>query len=89
MYCSCDYTSPPIGRGVYVAKQHYDAIGHRRSRVLTFDKGEELEVVNAVPGSDWWEATSLRTGKQGEVPSSFLTRKYDELLNLDQMRLVG
>ncbi|CAI8050161.1 Guanine nucleotide exchange factor VAV2 [Geodia barretti] len=69
---------------IFVAKQRYDAIGHRQSRILTFDRGEELEVTNPVPGSEWWEATSLRTGRQGEVPSSYLSKKHDDL-NLDQM----
>ena len=70
---------------VFVAKQRYDAIGHRQSRILTFDRGEELEVLNPVPGSEWWEATSLRTGKQGEVPSSYLARKPEDL-HLEHMR---
>ena len=70
---------------VFVAKQRYDAIGHRQSRILTFDRGEELEVVNPVTGSEWWEATSLRTGRQGEVPSSYLSKKHDDA-HLDQMR---
>ena len=42
--------------------------------------------MNPVSGSDWWEAVSLRTGKQGEVPSSYLSRKYEELQQLEQMR---
>ena len=67
---------------VFVAKQRYDAIGHRQSRILTFDRGEELDVVNPVPGSEWWEATSLRTGRQGEVPSSYLSRKHDDHLEV-------
>ena len=77
-----------LGQGtLFVAKQRYDAIGHRQTRVLAFDKGEELEVMNPVLGSDWWEATSLRTGKQGEVPSSYLTKKpEDQLPHFDQMR---
>ena len=55
--------------------------------MLAFDKGDELEILNPVMGSEWWEATSLRTGKQGEVPSSYLIRKLDEQLP-DQMRWV-
>ena len=27
------------------------------NRVLSFEKGEELEVVNPVPGADWWEVS--------------------------------
>ena len=73
--------------GVFIARQRYDAIGPRQSRVLAFDKGDELEVMNPVMGSEWWEATSLRTGKQGEVPSSYLVRKHDEQFP-EQMRCV-
>jgi guanine nucleotide exchange factor VAV len=81
-----DMHAGAMGHGtVFVAKQRYDAIGHRQSRILTFDRGEELEVVNPVQGSEWWEATSLRTGKQGEVPSSYLSRKQEEL-HPEQMR---
>ena len=44
------------GRGqVFVAKQKYDAIGNRSNRVLSFDKGEELEVLNSNPNVEWWE----------------------------------
>ena len=35
-------------------------------------------MANPVPGSEWWEATSLRTGRQGEVPSSYLSRKHED-----------
>ena len=40
---------------VFVAKQKYDAIGNRSNRVLSFEKGEELEVLAPVPGQEWWE----------------------------------
>ena len=71
---------------VFVAKQRYDAIGKRQSRILAFDRGEELEVTNPVPGSEWWEATSLRTGKQGEVPSSYLARRPEDM-HMEHLRL--
>ena len=35
----------------------YDAIGPRRDHVLSFDKGEELEVLNASGNSEWWEVS--------------------------------
>ena len=57
---------------IYVAKQRYDAIGSRKNRVLCFEKGEELEVLNASPLTEWWEAISVRTGVRGEVPASYL-----------------
>ena len=41
--------------------------------------------MNPVQGSEWWEGTSLRTGKQGEIPSSYLIKR-DE--HPDQMRCV-
>lgn len=40
---------------VFIAKQKYDAIGNRSNRVLSFEKGEELEVLAPNPGSEWWE----------------------------------
>ena len=57
---------------IFVAKQRYDAIGTRKNRVLCFEKGEELEVLNASPLFEWWEAVSLNTGNRGEVPASYL-----------------
>ena len=68
---------------MFVAKQGHDAIGHCQSRVLTLDQREELEVMNPVSGA---EATSLTTCKQGEIPSSYLSEKTDDQLNLEQMR---
>ncbi len=65
------------GRGqIYVAKHRYEAIGPRSNRVLSFEKGEELEVLNPALNSDWWEAISLRTGNKGDVPASYLVRKF-------------
>lgn len=60
---------------VFIAKQKYDAIGTRSNHVLSFEKGEELEVLAPTPGAEWVEAISLVTGYRGEVPFSFLTRK--------------
>eukprot|EP00731_Ephydatia_muelleri_P024738 Em0016g1009a len=62
----------PFSSQIYVAKQRYDAIGSRKNRVLCFEKGEELEVLNPTPLSEWWEAMSLKTGNRGEVPASYL-----------------
>lgn len=47
---------------IYVAKQRYDAIGSRSNRVLSFDRGEELEVLSLVAGADWWEVGCHVTG---------------------------
>lgn len=58
-----------------MAVQRYDAIGNRSNRVLSFERGEELEVLNPSVNAEWWEAISLRTGNRGEVPSSFLVKK--------------
>lgn len=40
---------------IYVARQRYDAIGSRSNRVLSFEKGEELEVLTSSVTSEWWE----------------------------------
>lgn len=63
---------------IYIAKERYDAIGSRSNRVLSFERGEELEVFNPLPSAEWWEAISLRTGNKGEVPASYLVKKSDE-----------
>ena len=60
---------------IFTAKQRYDAIGSRSKCVLSFEKGEELEVLNPALNSEWWEAISLRTGNRGDVPSSYLVKK--------------
>lgn len=83
------WAAGPLGHGVvFIAKQRFEAIGPRQSRILTFDKGDELLVSNPVQGSEWWEASSLRSGKQGEVPSSYLVRKEENHGNHEQMRYV-
>ena len=40
---------------VFIAKQKYDAIGTRSNHVLSFEKGEELEVLAPTPGAEWVE----------------------------------
>lgn len=48
----------PSGRGqVYIARMKYDTIGPRRDHVLSFEKGEEFEVLNASGSSEWWEVS--------------------------------
>lgn len=49
---------------VYIAKQKYDAIGNRSNRVLSFDKGEELEVRTPNPTSEWWEVRSTQNSSK-------------------------
>ena len=44
-----------------MAKQKYDAIGNRSTRVLSFEKGEELEVLTPNPNSEWWEVSAAGT----------------------------
>lgn len=52
----CNNVIINLGIGqVFIAKQKYDAIGTRSNRVLSFEKGEELEVMNPIVGSEWWE----------------------------------
>lgn len=52
-----DINSPQGIGQVFIAKQKYDAIGNRSNRVLSFEKGEELEVLAPNPGSEWWEVS--------------------------------
>ena len=44
---------------IFIAKERYDAIGSRSNRVLSFERGEELEVFNPLPTAEWWEASFL------------------------------
>ena len=55
---------------MYIAKQKYDAIGNRSTRVLSFEKGEELEVLNPNPSTEWWEVSA--TTSCDRILSSFL-----------------
>lgn len=56
--CRCDgyLLYKELGQ-IFVAKQKYDAIGNRSNRVLSFEKGEELEVLSPNPNSEWWEVS--------------------------------
>ncbi len=44
---------------IFVAKQKYDAIGNRSNRVLSFEKGEELEVFGPNSSNEWWEVRKI------------------------------
>jgi hypothetical protein len=52
---------------VFIAKQRYDAIGSRSNRVLSFEKGEELEVLAPTPGTEWWEVSLLFLVYVGDI----------------------
>lgn len=56
--CSPCYIASAAGH-IFVAKERYDAIGARSNRVLSFERGEELEVFNPVTTAEWWEVRSL------------------------------
>lgn len=56
--CSPCYIASGAGH-IFVAKERYDAIGARSNRVLSFERGEELEVFNPVAAAEWWEVRSL------------------------------
>ena len=50
-----------VGLHQYIAKSKMQ---------LTIEKGEQLEVIDKVDDDKWWKVRSLRTGKQGFVPSN-------------------
>ncbi|TKC35601.1 hypothetical protein EI555_012466 [Monodon monoceros] len=52
-----------------VALYDYKAVNDRDLQVL---KGEKLQILNEA--GDWWLAKSLITGREGYVPSNFVTR---------------
>ncbi|EDR48627.1 uncharacterized protein MONBRDRAFT_44220 [Monosiga brevicollis MX1] len=53
---------------LFIALYDYEA---RTADDLTFQKGEKLKITNNSDG-DWWQATSLITGKSGYIPSNFV-----------------
>lgn len=61
---------------IYVARQRYDAIGSRSNRVLSFEKGEELEVLTSSVTSEWWEVGMIYDQLQtvGILPLFFPAR---------------
>eukprot|EP00731_Ephydatia_muelleri_P037583 Em0513g3a len=48
--------------------EQYDA---RTKEDLSFVKGENLQIISKQDG-DWWLARSLRTGKEGYIPSNYI-----------------
>ena len=36
----------------------YDAIGPRQDHVLSFEKGEEIEIID-FNGTEWWEVSAI------------------------------
>jgi fyn-related kinase len=59
---------PHGGVLTYVALYSYSA---RTAEDLSFIKGENLQIVNNSDG-DWWLARSLKTGRQGYIPSNYV-----------------
>ena len=59
--CMCMCSLLGVAGHIYVAKERYDAIGNRSNRVLSFERGEELEVFNPLSSAEWWEVNCLYT----------------------------
>ena len=53
----------------FIALFDYD---ERISGDLSFRKGEHLEILNN-QDDDWWQARSLLTGREGYIPSNYVT----------------
>ncbi|XP_046562726.1 tyrosine-protein kinase SRK2-like [Haliotis rubra] len=44
---------------------------------LSFKKGDRLEIDETSQNSDWWIATSVKTGHQGYIPSNYVCKDDD------------
>ena len=55
---------------VYVARYAYQA---RTTEDLSFEKGEKLIVVG-VQETDWWMAKSLKSQREGYIPSNYVAQ---------------
>ena len=53
---------------LFVARYAYQA---RTTEDLSFEKGEELKVLEGME-SDWWLAKSLKTGREGYIPRNYV-----------------
>ncbi len=66
---STDIDYPKQSSGpVFIALFDYD---QRTSEDLSFNKGEQLQILNSQDG-DWWQARSLQTGREGYIPSNYV-----------------
>ena len=56
------------GATIYVALYDYEA---RISEDLSIKKHERLQIINT-SDDDWWYARSLKTNKEGYIPSNYV-----------------
>ena len=55
--------------GIFVGLYDYDSLDPEE---LNFKESERLQIVDA-SYYNWWKARSLVTGKEGDIPSNFVT----------------
>ena len=55
---------------MFVGKYDYDS---RADVDLSFKKGDFLNITSTDEG-DWWFAQSVATGKEGYIPSNYITK---------------
>ena len=55
---------------MFVGKYDYDS---RTDDDMSFKKGDLLYIISTDEG-DWWFAQSVATGKQGYIPSNYVTK---------------
>ena len=75
-YVYSDYLTAAI-YPIHAALYDYES---RTDEDLTFEKGDLLCIIKA-DDSDWWFARSKRTGKEGYVPSNYLTSSVVDVNN--------
>ena len=61
---------PQVTGKIFVALYDYEA---RTSEDLSFQKGEQLEILNDTQG-DWWYARSKHGEREGYIPSNYVAK---------------
>ena len=67
-------TDSLVGKRTYVTTQRYNAFGPRRDTFLSFDKGDDIDILISVD-PECWEGIHLKSGQRGKVSPHFLIRK--------------
>ncbi|XP_067677182.1 proto-oncogene tyrosine-protein kinase Src-like [Haliotis asinina] len=66
----------PAAKKVFKFLAMYDFEGINEDD-LSFKKGDRLEIDESSQNSDWWIATSVKTGQQGYIPSNYVCKDDD------------
>ena len=64
------FTKLPLHVGIFVGLHDYTSSDPED---LSFKKSERLQILDASRSYNWWKARSLVTGKEGDIPSNYVT----------------